>query len=199
MHLNRRVFTTSLLAAPFLGTPAFAKLSLSDISAYVNDIKSVTANFTQINSKGQQATGKIYIKRPGRMRFEYDPPNGALVVAGNGRLTITDPKSKSATKVYPLRKTPLNIILERKVDFSKDALVQGHEARGEFTHLTLRDPKQPRMGTAELIFSNGPVSLRQWVITDPQNRETTLLLSNIQNAPKLSNKLFRIEPKEREN
>ncbi|MEM7241112.1 MAG: outer membrane lipoprotein carrier protein LolA [Pseudomonadota bacterium] len=193
MKLSRRLFGIALLGFGLAAQAAFAKLSLGEISAYVNGIQSAQSTFTQINSNGSQTTGQIYIKRPGKMRFEYDPPNKALVLASSGRLSVHDGRSNTRAKIYPLKKTPINVILERTVDFSKDALVVAHESKGAFTHVTLRDPKRPELGQAELIFSNSPVALRQWIITDRSNRRTTLLLDDLQKKSKLPNKLFRIE------
>ena len=193
MKLSRRLFGMALLGFGLSTSVAWAKLSLADISAYVNDIKNAQSNFTQINSNGSQTTGQIFIKRPGKMRFEYDPPNKALVLASSGRLSVHDGRSNTKPKIYPLKKTPINIILERKVDFAKDDFVIAHEAKGAFTHVTLRDPKRPELGQAELIFSNSPVALRQWIITDRSNRRTTLLLDDLQKKSNLPNRLFRIE------
>ena len=193
MKLSRRFFGIVLLGIGLSANAAWAKLSLADISAYVNDIKNAQSNFTQINNNGSQTTGKIFIKRPGKMRFEYNPPNKALVLASSGRLSVHDGRSNTRPKIYPLKKTPINLILERTVDFSKDGWVIAHEEKGAFTHITLRDPKRPELGQAELIFSNSPVALRQWVITDRSNRRTTLLLEDLQKTGNLPNKLFRID------
>ena len=85
----------ALVAALILCAPAAwaaEKLSLSELSAYLNAMTTAEASFTQINDDGTLSTGKLYIHRPGRMRFEYDGENGATVVAGAGSVVIHDPK-----------------------------------------------------------------------------------------------------------
>ena len=81
--------------------PAVAeKLSLNAISKYLNGLSTVKGAFTQINDDGTISTGTIYIKRPGRVRFEYDPPEAALVMAGGGQVAIFD---STAMRVLRLR------------------------------------------------------------------------------------------------
>ena len=192
MKLSR--FLPAMILCFFAASPSWAKLSLEQISAYVNDIKGVKASFTQVNANGSQSTGQIYIKRPGKMRFEYDPPNQSLVLASSGKLAVYDENSNTPPKIYPLRRTPLILILERNVDFTKNGMIVSHEEKGQFTSVLLRDPRKPEMGTAELIFSNNPIALRQWVITDQSKRRTTLLLGDLQPQKNLPRKLFFIDP-----
>ena len=101
-----------LLLAPLfclaLAFPALAeKLSLNEISAYLNSIQTATADFTQINDDGSIVKGRIYIQRPGRVRFEYAPPEKSLVMAGSGTVAVFDAKSNQPPEQYPLTKTPL--------------------------------------------------------------------------------------------
>ena len=85
----------ALALSMLLATPAMAqKLSLNEISQYLNSFSSATGEFTQINDDGTISTGQIYIKRPGRVRFEYNPPEQTLVVADGDTVGIMDPKSE---------------------------------------------------------------------------------------------------------
>ena len=165
-------------------------LSLAEISDYFNSLKTVQAEFTQINDDGSVSTGRLYIHRPGRMRFEYDPPNAAVVLASGGAVVIHDPKSNQPPETYPLRRTPLSIILARTVNLDRADMVVGHRFDGTSTVVTAQDPENPEYGSIDLIFSDNPVELRKWVIRDDAGGETTVLLGPLQTGGTLSDTLF---------
>ena len=118
--MDRRTFLAAA-AASLAATPALAdKLSLNAISQYLNGIQTATTDFTQVNDDGSLSTGKLSIKRPGRMRFDYNAPEKLLVMAGGGQVGIFDGKSNVKTaERYPLARTPLNLILERTVNLAE--------------------------------------------------------------------------------
>ena len=182
------------LAFALLTFPAMAaeKLSLTEISRYINDLKIAQAEFTQINADGTISTGTIYIRRPGRARFEYNPPSDALVIAGGQQLAIFDAKSNTGPTQYPLRRTPLNLILARNVDLSRADMVVGHSFDGTTTTVIAQDPDNPEYGTIALTFTDDPVELRQWVITDDIGDQTTVILSRLEQVASLNNNLFNI-------
>lgn len=181
----------SLFALPAL--PALAeKLPLSRISSYLNSFTTAEAAFTQVNADGTISTGTLYIKRPGRVRFEYDPPENALVMAGGGQVAIFDPRTNQPPEQYPLKRTPLNIILERNVDLARASMVVGHDSDGTTTSVVAQDPEHPEYGNIRLVFSGPPVQLRQWVITDEGGTQTTVILGDLQLGVTLSARLFNI-------
>ena len=191
--MNRRTFLATSAAA-LAATPAFAeKLSLNAISAYFNGIQTAEAPFTQVNDDGTLSTGRVLIRRPGRMRFEYDPPETLLVVAGGGQIGIFDGKSNVATpEQYPLNQTPLKIILERTVDLAQRNMVVGHDFDGTTTTVVAQDPARPEYGTIELKFSAGPTELRQWIVKDGQGATTTVILGGLKTGGQINNALFSI-------
>ncbi|MCG6883563.1 MAG: outer membrane lipoprotein carrier protein LolA [Silicimonas sp.] len=190
--MYRRTFLAT--AAAFAATPALAaKLSLNEISRYLNGIERATSDFTQVNDDGTLSTGKFYIRRPGRMRFEYNPPEKLLVMAGGGHVGIFDGKSNIAkAERYPLRRTPLNIILERNVNLARRNMVVGHSYDGTSTIVTAQDPEHPEYGNIQLKFTADPVELRQWIVTDGQGAKTTVILGQLQKVSDLPSTLFNI-------
>ncbi len=181
------------LALALSMTPAFAdKLSLGALSKYLNGLSTVKGAFTQINDDGTIATGTIYIKRPGRVRFEYDPPEMALVMAGGGQVAIFDAKSNQPPEQYPLKRTPLNLILEKNVDLGRANMVVGHSYDGTATSVVAQDPEHPEYGNIRLVFTGPPVQLRQWVITSSDGSQTTVVLGDMEPGARMAASLFNI-------
>jgi outer membrane lipoprotein-sorting protein len=179
--------------ALMLALPAgAAPLSLKEISGYLNSIDTAQTTFRQENADGSRASGTLYIKRPGRARFEYAPPDKSLVMAGGGQVAIFDARSNQPPEQYPLRRTPLNLILARNVDLSKAKMVVGHREVGKTTRVIAQDPEKPEYGTIELVFTANPVALREWIITDDMGGQTRVVLDDFQTGATLSNFLFDI-------
>lgn len=186
-----RAVAVAIPTAFFMALPAQAdKLPLSQISSYLNGLKTVQGDFTQINDDGTISTGKIYIKRPGRIRFEYAPPEQLLVLASGGAVAIHDPKG--STETYPLNKTPLSLILAKNVDLDRAKMVVGHTADDTTTTVRAQDPEHPEYGSIDLVFTDNPVQLRQWVIHDDGGSSTTVVLGEMKSGGALGNSIFNI-------
>lgn len=188
--MSIRLLTLVCALATTASIAAAEKLPLGAISSYLNGMKTAEANFTQINADGTISTGKLYIKRPGRMRFEYNPPNSALVVAGSGAVVIDDPKSNQPPETYPLRRTPLALILDDEVNLSRAKMVTAHTFDGTATVVTAQDPEHPEYGYIQMKFTGDPVELRQWVTNDGAGSETTVVLGDLSTGRSLPNSLF---------
>ncbi len=187
----------SLILAPFLALalslPALAdKIPLKDITLFLNELETAQGGFTQINPDGTISTGMIYINRPGRMRFDYDQPDPALVIAGGGTVAIFDRKSNEPPQQFPLKRTPLSVILESDVDLGQADMITDHRADDVATTITAQDPENPDIGFIELVFTADPVELRQWVITDESGSQTTVILGEMEKGMKLSPALFSV-------
>lgn len=191
MKLIRLILLPLMLAAMVQPAAADA-LNLNQISAYLNSIDTAEGRFTQINSDGSISTGTIYIRRPGRVRFEYDAPNDALVMAGGGQVAIFDPKSNQPPEQYPLARTPLSIILERDVNLQRANMVTAFEYDGTATMIVAQDPAHPEYGNIRLKFTGPPVELRQWIITSGDGTRTTVTLNDLNIGASLRAGLFNI-------
>ncbi|WP_126978953.1 LolA family protein [Frigidibacter oleivorans] len=162
-------------ALPGLAAPA----SLADISRYLNGIQSAGTEFTQVNADGSTSSGRLLIKRPGRMRFEY-AGDDTVVLASGGQVAIFDSKSNQPPEQYPLSKTPLNLILARQVDLTRSGMVVGHGEQDGMTTVTAQDPQRPEIGTITLFFETAPMRLAQWVVTDETGQQTLVRLGPLQ-------------------
>jgi len=182
-----------ILALLALAGPARAQqLSLQQISAYLNSFATAQGEFTQINADGTISTGQIYIKRPGRIRFEYNPPDQSLVMAGGGSVAVFDPQSDRNPERYPLSETPLKIILERNVDLSRSGMVTRHDYDGTSTVVRAQDPAHPEYGHIEMKFTGSPAELRQWIVTDDTGTRTTVVLGDLAKDTGIGDGLFNI-------
>lgn len=180
MPMNRRTAILAPLALLALGLPAkAAPIPLADLSAYLNGLTTVETDFTQVNSDGTIATGKLFIRRPGRVRFEYAPPDTSLVIAGGQQVAVFDGKSNQPPEQYPLARTPLNLILAANIDLGRARMVVGHRQVENTTRVIAQDPENPGYGTIELVFTAAPVELRQWIITDDMGTQTTVILGDM--------------------
>jgi outer membrane lipoprotein-sorting protein len=191
MIMLRTLLAPLMLLALSLPATA-AKLSLAELSRYLNSLTTAQAAFTQTSADGSQAKGMLYIKRPGRARFEYAPPERSLVMVGGGQVAIFDSKSNQPPEQYPLRRTPLNLILAPKVDLAQANMVVGHKEVGDTTRVMAQDPENPEYGMIELVFTANPTALRQWIITDDLGSQTRVELADLETGVDLSGFLFDI-------
>lgn len=193
VHMNRRTAILAPLAFVALGAPALAApISLGDLSKYLNGLSTVVSDFTQVNGDGSIATGKLFIRRPGRVRFEYAPPDKSLVIAGGSQVAIFDAKSNQPPEQYPLARTPLNLILAANVNLGRAKMVVGHREVENTTRVIAQDPENPSYGTIELVFTASPVELRQWIITDDAGSQTTVILGDMQKGGSIPASYFDI-------
>ncbi|MFQ6547095.1 LolA family protein [Aestuariibius sp. 2305UL40-4] len=189
---------TKYLLAPLLwlalSLPAAAQqLSLGEISNYLNSLVTATGEFTQINADGTISTGTVFIKRPGRVRFEYNPPEQSLVMASGGQVAIFDGRSRAGPEQYPLAQTPLKIILERNVDLSRSGMVTGHSFDGTATVVRAQDPERPELGNIQMKFTGSPTELRQWIVTDQTGEQTTVILGDLAKGGSIPDSRFNIQ------
>jgi outer membrane lipoprotein-sorting protein len=183
----------ALISFAFAAPAVAAPLPLSTLSGYLNGLTTLEAPFTQINPDGTISTGVVRIARPGRIRFEYAPPDRTLVMSDGQVVAIFDPKSNQPPEQYPLRRTPLHLILAPQVDLGQARMVTGHREDGNTTRVTAQDPDNPGLGSIEMVFTADPVELRQWVVTDDGGGQTTLILGEMARGAALRPALFSIE------
>ena len=187
----------SLALAPVLvlamAFPALAeKISLNEISRYLNSLKTAQAEFTQVNGDGSISTGTVFIHRPNRVRFEYKGDK-TLVLASAGQVAVFDGKSRSGPQQYPLSKTPLSLILAPNVNLGQARMVTGYAEKKNTTVVTAQDPQHPEYGNIQMVFTANPTQLRQWVVTDEAGKRTTVILGEMKTGVSFKPSTFAIE------
>jgi outer membrane lipoprotein-sorting protein len=195
--IHRRTILAALLSAGVL-PPALAaahQLSAADQALltqaqnYLNSLTALTANFLQVAADGSTRTGKAWIQRPGKMRFEYDPPDPQLLVAGFGILVYHDPQLDQTTNI-PLSATPLGILLANRVVLTGDVTVTNIERNPGEDHITLIRTGKANEGSLTLVFGTTPLELRQWIVTDAQQKQTRVSLYDVAPGGPFPDSLF---------
>ena len=190
MNLRTLALAPALVLA--LALPAAAeKIPLNEISRYLNSFRSAVGDFTQVNPDGSSTPGRVYIQRPGRVRFEYRG-NNTLVLASGGQVAVFDKKSNTGAQQYPLSKTPLSIILADRVDLGRSGMVTGYGEKKNATIVKAQDPAHPEYGNIQLVFTANPTELRQWVVTDDKGKRTTVVLGAMQKGVSIPPSTFSI-------
>ncbi len=173
--------------------PATASgVTIDDISRAIERIDTLKARFTQVNADGSLSRGTVWIRRPGRARFEYDPPDELLVVIGGSRVAIFDDAAAADPTSYPLRETPLWWVLGPKIDLAKTAEVRDLRSEGGVTLVQLADRERPELGTIELLFTGDPPELRRWSVIDEAGNRTTVILENVERGGAMPDSLFSV-------
>jgi outer membrane lipoprotein-sorting protein len=167
-------------------------LHLQRIAAYLNGIRTMTAQFQQVAGNGAVSTGKLWVARPGRMRFVYDPPAAIVLLADATSVYYFDKQLDQVSK-YDLRQTPAWFFLRDPVSFGGDVTVTQFQHAGNVLRVTVVEAAQPDTGSLTLVFMENPLSLRQWIVVDQQGKTTTVSLSDLQFGMALDPRLFQYQ------
>jgi outer membrane lipoprotein-sorting protein len=182
-------FSLTARAAPNVALSAQDQADIARIEAYLNGLKSLKAHFMQVASNGGVSEGTAWLERPGRMRFQYDPPAPFLLIAAHGQLIFHD-SSLQQTSNISLSRTPLGILLADNVVLSGAVTVTGIQRLPGQIQLTLVRTDSPGDGSLTLIFADPPLTLRQWTVVDAQRRQTHVTLYNAQTGGHFDPDLF---------
>jgi outer membrane lipoprotein-sorting protein len=204
--MNRRTFIGLPLIAPLLfgagaaraaATPA--PLSAADradiarIEAYMNGLHTLKARFLQVAPDGSTAEGVAWMERPGRMRFQYDPPSPLLMVAGHGLFFFHDSQINQTTNL-PLDATPLGLLLRDNLRLSGDVTVTSVARLPGQIQVSMVRTGSPDDGSLTLVFADNPLALRQWSVVDAQRQETRVTLFDVELGGTFDQSLFVFTP-----
>jgi outer membrane lipoprotein-sorting protein len=162
-------------------------------SAYLSSVQVMSGRFAQVGPDGSESTGQFYVQKPGRVRFDYDPPAYLDIISDGSSVVVRD-RRLGTQDAYALSQTPLRFLLADRIDLVRDANVTGVYADKDYVTVVV-DEKQLLIGTSRLMmmFSPKDFVLKRWVVTDPQGYDTTVALSNLDTTRRPDPNLFRIE------
>jgi outer membrane lipoprotein-sorting protein len=163
------------------------------VSAYLSNVHVMSGDFNQRNPDGRLAKGQFYIMKPGKVRFEYEPPSPVDIISDGSSVVVRD--RKLATQdLIPLSQTPLRYLLTDRIDLMRDTHVVAVYADDIYVSVAVEE-KQVMVGTTRLVMMFGAkdFALKQWVVTDPQGYDTTVALSNIDAARRPDPSMFKID------
>jgi outer membrane lipoprotein-sorting protein len=186
----------------FQALPAFADAGdqalVQSVESYLNNIGTLRARFVQTANDGTQAGGDFLLKRPGRMRFQYDKPVTDFIVADGSMIYYYDGQMKQQSSA-PISKSLADFFLRKNLNLSGDIRVSDIKRVKGLLNLTLVQAKDPLSGTLTLILSENPMELKAWRIVDAQGLVTTVSLSDTVTGQHLDNKYFHYyDPKHQE-
>ena len=170
------------------------KKDLKRAAVYLEAIKTLRGGFLQVSSNGSVSSGKLFMSRPGRMRFEYNPPEAILMIADGLFFVYIDRDLEQTTHVF-LKSTPLSFLVQEKIEFKGDVTVTEIDRPPGILQIKIKKTKEPELGSIQLVFSDKPLVLKKWVVVDAQNIITTINLTGIQTGIKLDPKLFTLPTK----
>ena len=177
-------------AAPVLGEAERALAARA--AAWLEGLGEARGGFVQTDARGRTSRGEVFIRRPGKARFAYAPPSSLLVVADGATVSVADPRLKTFER-YPLSATPLSLFLSRRIRLDGDARVTAVRRTPGGFEVTARDARRPVDGQIALAFSESPLALTGWTVTDGQGRATRVRLEGFRPVSGLPSSLFVLE------
>jgi outer membrane lipoprotein-sorting protein len=202
-HMNRRLALLGLSAlvfapaayaqtAPVVLQGAGRTAGIAAANRTLNSFTRLQARFTQASPGGGRSSGTVYIQRPGRMRFQYDPPASMLIVSDGSVVAMRDTELRT-TERTPLRSTPLNLILGQNIDLERNARVLRVSRAGPWLMITARDRGGQTDGQIILQFYGESSELRSWDVIDATGARTRISLSGVTQPASFDRSLFRLE------
>jgi outer membrane lipoprotein-sorting protein len=162
------------------------------VSQYLSSVHQLIGNFVQVGPDGGRVRGNFYIQKPGRVRFEYDPPTPIDIIA-DGRSVVVRDRKLATQDLYPLSQTPLRYLLADRIDLMRDTNVVAVQSDDVFVTVVIEE-SQPLIGTSRLMMMVGAkdYQLKQWTVTDPQGYDTTVAVSNLDTRTRPDPNMFTI-------
>ncbi len=182
---------TAPLAAPAIAQ-SYDPNIVAALNQYLNGITTMQGDFVQQSADGRTAEGLFFLRRPGRLRFEYFDPYPTTVIADGTWAGIMN-RDLNKTDRIPLSRTPLYLLLRDNVDLGAEGAIQSVERAPGVVRARAIDPSNPNDGSITMIFGSNPVELQKWIITDAQNRSSVITLRNVRSGLAIDPRKFLIE------
>jgi outer membrane lipoprotein-sorting protein len=200
LNLTRRHFLGAVVAAgaaSVVPVAAFAQAAALNpdiaqaIADHFSSIKTMKGGFLQIGPRGDQLSGSFYIQRPGKLRFNYDPPSRMRVICDGNNVQVINDQTRT-NNMYQLSKTPLSLLLANRIDLSAD-MVRNVQTQSDLTKITLGNRTVFGDSTIAMIFDSKTYDLRQWTVIDPQGKTTDVIVNNVKTNLSFDDSVFRID------
>jgi outer membrane lipoprotein-sorting protein len=172
------------------------KADVARIEAYLNGITTMRAKFQQVDGAGNTAFGMIYVRRPGFLRVQYDPPSRVVLVADSIAVSYYDAELNQLNQA-PLSLSPLWFLLREHVSLGGDVTVTSFERGPNVFQIGIVQTDEPDAGTVTLVLGDKPLELQQWTIVDNKGQQVRVALYNAEFGVKLENELFRTPEKKK--
>ena len=186
----RFVLFAIVLFAAALPAQAQGQVGVPEIEKYLNSLRTLQARFVQTNPNGSIIQGTLYVRRPGRMRFEYDPPSQLKIVADGFQVTMWDPTTKDFGQ-WPIGWTAASFLVKDPLSLSGDLRVEKLERVNGLIEATMSQAKRPQDGKVIVRFVENPLTLRGWTIIDNRGQQVTVALNGMQTGMQLADSLFK--------
>jgi outer membrane lipoprotein-sorting protein len=160
------------------GFNAAEKQDIQAVQAYLRNIRSLKADFTQIAPNRQVSTGTLSLEKPGKLRFDYDDPSPLLVVSDGTVITLVDYDLRQVTR-WPINDTPLKPLVRSNFMFGDDVVVVAMKRNDAWINVAIANPKKRDEGSMLLKFSRNPLKLTEWEVVDERGATTIVSLENL--------------------
>lgn len=165
---------------------------VSKVSAYFNELHNLKGTFVQTSPDAKRMRGRFYVKKPGRLRFEYAPPSKQLIISDGQQVAIQDLDINTDDRVA-LDQTPFRILLRNDVDILRDARILEVQEADDIAIVTLQDKSPDAPGRIKLFLTKAPaLELKEWVTTDAQGLDTRVEVFSLVTNEEIDLALFRI-------
>jgi len=185
--LARALAATPPPKAATLSTTQQAEVT--QIEEYLNGIHTLASAFEQVSGEGNVATGKLYLSRPGRVRFEYDAPVPVLLVADGRDIHYYDRELQQVSD-FRIESTPASFLLRDKIALSGGVTLTRYDHQPGVIRLTFVETSEPDQGSVTLALTDRPLELRQWTVVDAQQKRVTVTLTDPHYGAAVDPKLF---------
>lgn len=176
-----------LMTSPAAAMPS--EYALARVENYLNQLTTVVADFTQVAPDGSITSGTFYWQRPGKMRWEYEPPTPIVIYGSSSELIYFD-KELAQTTHIPMRSTPAGLLARDPIRFDDSVAIEEVEDHAGVMRVTMRQAKEADEGKLTLEFADTPFQLRTLMLTDGTGQVTTISLNNARFGEKLDSELF---------
>jgi len=171
---------------------ARAQAGVPEVERYFNSIRTLQARFVQSNPNGSVVQGTLYLRRPGRMRFEYDAPSQLKIVADGSQVTMWDPPNRDFGQ-WPIGWTAASFLVKEPFQLSGDLTVEAVQRQDGLLALTVVQTRKPQEGKIIVRLSENPMQLRGWSILDNRGNTVNVTLTDLKTGTQLADSLFKYD------